>query len=79
MPGMSFSDEFDTTLVDFGSDSYQYRHCRRHGAATEGALVVDVDAFLWLLLGEELDVAALPLPPRVPGFAAPTVRPGRPS
>jgi hypothetical protein len=33
------------------------------------------DASLWSLLGDELDAAALPLPPRAPAFAAETVRP----
>ncbi len=33
------------------------------------------DDLLWLLLGDELDAAALPLPPRAPSFAAETVRP----
>lgn len=35
------------------------------------------DAALRDLLGDELDAAALPLPPRVPTFAAETVRPGK--
>lgn len=34
------------------------------------------DDVLWLLLGEELELV-FPLPPRVPTFAAETVRPGK--
>jgi hypothetical protein len=34
----------------------------------------NIDALLWHLLGDELD-AVLPPPPRVPAFAAETVRP----
>lgn len=37
----------------------------------------DADAILALFLGDELDAAALPLPPRLPSFTAETVRPPR--
>jgi hypothetical protein len=37
-----------------------------------------IDVVLWSLLGDELDLV-FPLPPRVPAFAAETVRPGMPS
>lgn len=37
----------------------------------------EIDMLLWLLLGDEFDVV-LPLPPRLPAFAADTVRPPRP-
>lgn len=37
---------------------------------------MNVDAILWALLGDELDLV-FPLPPRVPSFARETVRPAR--
>lgn len=40
---------------------------------------MSVDVLLWLLLGDELEASALPLPPRVPLFCRDTVRPGAPS
>lgn len=39
------------------------------------ALERELDDVLWELLGAELDAASIPPPPRVPRFAAETVRP----
>jgi hypothetical protein len=36
---------------------------------------MSLDIFLWLLLGDDLDVVTLPPPPRVPSFCRDTVRP----